>query len=204
MGSRINEEEKRVYLPFAKAVEIAVRNLRTRFGRSIITASGVMLGIAFLVSVQSGNIITNAATAGRGFTSEAQSTWLVVMSLLVCAVGITNAMLMSVTERFREIGTMKCLGALDRYIVEMFLLEALFQGFAGSLIGCVIGFIASLFSQAFKYGFGRVFSTLPVLELLGSMGIALLVGSILSVLAAIYPAYRAAKMPPAVAMRMEV
>lgn len=203
MGSRRNDE-KRVYLPFSKAVEIAMRNLRTRFGRSIITASGVMLGIAFLVSVQSGNLITNAVTGGRSFTTEAQSTWLITMSLLVCAVGITNAMLMSVTERFREIGTMKCLGALDRYIVEMFLLEALFQGFAGSFIGCVLGFVASLLSQAFRYGFGKVFSTLPVLDLLGSMGIALLVGSILSVLAAIYPAYRAAKMPPAVAMRMEV
>lgn len=204
MGSRNNGEEKRVYLPFSKAVEIAMRNLRIRFWRSIITASGVMLGIAFLVSVQTGNVITNAVTGGRSFTTEAQSTWLITMSLLVCAVGITNAMLMSVTERFREIGTMKCLGALDRYIVEMFLLEALFQGFAGSLVGAVLGFIASLFSQAFRFGLGRVFTTLPILSILGTIGIALLVGSVLSVIAAIYPAYRAAKMPPAVAMRMEV
>ena len=162
------------------------------------------MGIAFLVSVQVGNAITAAVTGGLSFAAEAQSTWLVTMSLLVCAVGITNAMLMSVTERFREIGTMKCLGALDKYIVEMFLLEALFQGFAGSVIGCVIGFIASLFSQAFRLGFGAVFSSFPVVDILGTLGIALVVGSVLSVLASIYPAYRAAKMPPAVAMRMEI
>ncbi len=49
--------------------------------------------------------------------------WLVVMSLLVCTVGITNSMLMAVTERFKEIGTMKCLGALDSFVVLLFLLE---------------------------------------------------------------------------------
>ena len=46
------------------------------------------------------------------------------MSLLVCTVGITNSMLMAVTERFKEIGTMKCLGALDSFVVVLFMLES--------------------------------------------------------------------------------
>ena len=48
--------------------------------------------------------------------------------MLVAFVGVLNAMLMSVTERFREIGTMKCLGALNSFIVKLFLIESLFQG----------------------------------------------------------------------------
>merc|ERR1712098_155893 len=67
--------------------------------------------------------------------------WLIIMSLIVCVVGITNSMLMSVTERFREIGTMKCLGALDHFVVILFLLESGFQGFAGALVGALIGFV---------------------------------------------------------------
>jgi len=51
-----------------------------------------------------------------------------ILSLLVCAVGIVNAQLMAVTERFREIGTMKCLGALDRFVLRLFILEAGMQG----------------------------------------------------------------------------
>ena len=68
--------------------------------------------------------------------------WLVSIGLLVAVIGITNAMLMSVTERFREIGTMKCLGALDRFIVEILLFESAFLGLIGSCIGCVVGTLA--------------------------------------------------------------
>ena len=50
-------------------------------------------------------------------------------------------MLMSVTERFREIGTMKCLGALDGFIVKLFLIESLFQGMAGTVMGVLLGLV---------------------------------------------------------------
>ena len=60
-------------------------------------------------------------TAVIDIAQTQKHTWLVVMSLLVSAVGITNSMLMSVTERYKEIGTMKCLGALDSFIVKLFL-----------------------------------------------------------------------------------
>ena len=53
-----------------------------------------------------------------------QRRWVVGLALLVAFVGIVNAMLMSVTERFREIGTMKCLGALDGFIVKLFVIES--------------------------------------------------------------------------------
>jgi hypothetical protein len=64
-------------------------------------------------------------------SNRIQTRWLMSLALLVAFVGILNAMLMSVTERFREIGTMKCLGALDSFIIKLFLIESLFQGGVG-------------------------------------------------------------------------
>ena len=156
---------REIVLPMSKAVEISFRSLKIRFGRSLITTSGVILAIAFLMSVWSNNEIVSslrnadkseinlllqkngietgitedgdvsAEAAGRLQEERSKQTWLISLSLLVCVVGIANAMLMSVTERFREIGTMKCLGALDTFIVKLFLLESTFQGLAGTSAG---------------------------------------------------------------------
>ncbi|MBD3240450.1 MAG: FtsX-like permease family protein, partial [Chitinivibrionales bacterium] len=60
-----------------------------------------------------------------------RSMWIITISLLVTVIGISNAMLMSVTERFREIGTMKCLGALSAFVRFMFLIESGFMGVVG-------------------------------------------------------------------------
>src|SRR5207302_8443155 len=96
---------------------------------------------------------------------EAQTRWLVGLALLVAFVGILNAMLMSVTERFREIGTMKCLGALDGFIVKLFLLESAFQGIVGTLIGIVLGLGMSLIGASVSYG-SYAWKNLPAKELL--------------------------------------
>ena len=135
-----------------------------------------------------------------------RATWLVSMALLVCVVGIANSMLMSVTERFREIGTMKCLGALDRFIVQLFVLESWFQGMVGATLGAVLGVLMSflvMYSRVYSKlddGFSMYFPTRAVLlAMLAGVGI----GTALSVLAAAYPAYRAAKMKPVDAMRVD-
>jgi putative ABC transport system permease protein len=117
-------------------------------------------------------------------------------------VGITNAMLMSVTERYREIGTMKCLGALDWFIVKLFLIEAAFQGLVGSLIGALAGFVIALLAAMPQHD--GVFAALPWFSAFLNILIAMTVGVTLSVIGAIYPAQRAGKMPPADAMRTEV
>ncbi len=62
-----------------------------------------------------------------------RNTWIIVISLLVTIIGISNAMLMSVTERFREIGTMKCLGALSNFVRRMFLIESALAGLVADL-----------------------------------------------------------------------
>jgi ABC-type lipoprotein release transport system permease subunit len=117
-------------------------------------------------------------------------------------VGIVNAMLMSVAERVREIGTMKCLGALDGFIIKLFLLESSFQGISGTVFGIVVGFILTFVRSLISY---RLYSItyFPVMGILESALLSFVVGSILSVFAAMWPAYSAARMQPVEAMRSE-
>ena len=93
-----------------------------------------------------------AATAAEAANARIQTRWLLGLALLVAFVGILNAMLMSVTERFREIGTMKCLGALDSFIIKLFLIESLFQGLVGTALGVAGGLVLSLASAWSAYG----------------------------------------------------
>lgn len=203
-----------IKLPITDAIKISLRNIRIRFGRSVITISGIFLGIAFLMSVLTSSTINNALlTFGTeeiklsiGKISEnakERQIWIVILSLLVCVVGITNSMLMSVTERYREIGTMKCLGALDRFIVELFLLESSFQGMLGSVLGAIAGMAVIVMISFLNYG-GIVFSLFPLLTISKYLILCVLLGVFLSIIGAIYPAYRAAKMVPADAMRASI
>ena len=150
-------------------------------------------------------------TEGGGKKAEeARQWWLVAMSLLVCLAGITNAMLMSVTERFREIGTMKCLGALDSFVVRLFLIESTLLGVLGSAVGAICGALLILLVYCIKEGF-----SLPVQihtaggtsrwpELLAYLGASVAVGAVIALVAAIAPAIRAARLPPAAALRTEI
>ncbi len=275
---------KQIVLPLSKAVEISLRGLKVRFWRSLITMSGIILAIAFLVSVWAGSSVLKGlwtqkservlvdvkrdpsilvldqpdgtkqeievvreraiyntvaevlrrkglqdpdetagpaekgpapavpdrrpaaavpepAAAGRG----RKDVWLVILSLSVAVVGIVNSMLMSVTERFREIGTMKCLGALDSFVIKLFLLESTFVGIIGTLIGVVIGLLLTAFFSTLSYWALRslLFTALPWNDVLEGVVLAMVAGTLLSVLGAIYPAIVAARMEPVAAMRQE-
>ncbi|MBC7782479.1 MAG: FtsX-like permease family protein [Burkholderiales bacterium] len=131
-----------------------------------------------------------------------QTRWVMALALLVAFVGILNAMLMSVTERFREIGTMKCLGALDGFIVKLFLLESLFQGTVGTLLGIIVGLGVSFGMAALSFG-GAAFYHVLWDQVWTNVLITLLVGMVLSVGGAILPALQAARMEPIAAMRVD-
>jgi ABC-type antimicrobial peptide transport system permease subunit len=120
------------------------------------------------------------------------------MSLLVSVVGITNSMLMSVTERYKEIGTIKCLGALDNFIVKLFLIESALLGFFGSLVGSLLGALIVLLTSF------RVWGELNWGAFLFYLVACVVVGTLLSIAAAVPPALRAARMQAVDAMRSEV
>ncbi|MFZ4694452.1 MAG: ABC transporter permease [Verrucomicrobiia bacterium] len=128
--------------------------------------------------------------------------WLIAVSLLVCIVGITNAMLMSVLERFKEIATMKCLGARNQTIAFLFVIESAAMGVAGGGLGMVIGAIIALGRQLLDSG-GRVLAHFPVADTLTGAGICLACSVLLAAIAAIYPAGIASRMAPMEAMRVD-
>lgn len=214
--AKSREIKQQIELPFSEAVKISIQSLKIRFGRSLITTAGILLGIAFLVSVVSSaqisqsmqevkgkkEITTAFAEAEEQEGVSAKDVWLIVMALIVVVVGIANAMLMAVTERFREIGTMKCLGALNRFILELFLLESGFQGLTGALIGALLGVLATFLVGLKNHGFDLIWNY-PLLEILLVVVASSVLGMILSVIGAAVPAFRAAKMHPSEAMRVE-
>lgn len=130
--------------------------------------------------------------------------WIAVFSLLVTVIGIANALLMSVTERFREIGTMKCLGALSSFIRRLFLIESTIIGLAGSIIGTVMGVLLPILAFGWSFGFSLVTGSLSYVAVLQASAFCVVAGTILAMLAAIYPANFASRMVPASALRSNV
>jgi ABC-type lipoprotein release transport system permease subunit len=136
--------------------------------------------------------------------------WITVISILVTVIGISNALLMSVTERFKEIGTMKCLGALSGFIRRMFLVESAIIGMTGSVVGTLAGALLTIVAYGFtrtadgSLSFGLVISAVHYGVLAGACGFCVAVGTVLSMMAAIYPANFAARMVPATALRSNI
>jgi ABC-type lipoprotein release transport system permease subunit len=134
--------------------------------------------------------------------STPKERWIVFLSLLVCVVGIVNAQLMAVTERFREIGTIKCLGALDSFVLRLFIMEAGMQGLVGAGIGSLLGGIASLLNGLIRFGLVAL-QHISWLAVVKSLLFASAIGCGLSLLGVLYPAIVAARMQPVEAMRVE-
>ena len=217
---------RQVVLPMGKSLEISVKSLKVRFFRSLITVMSLVLAVAFLAYTLTGNDVAMGLLASgapalqaelvrAGFdlspgpmpgtfvvAESAKERWIVILSLLVCAVGIVNAQLMAVTERFREIGTMKCLGALDSFVLRLFLLEAGMQGLAGALAGAAVGVLTGLTLGVVRFGLAAL-AHVSWLGVLASFGWAVGVGVVLSLAGVSYPAVVASRMPPVVAMRAE-
>jgi hypothetical protein len=223
-GSEAESEQvqRQVKLPFMKSLEISLKSIKVRFFRSLITTLSLVLAVSFLSFIGVSNDVANGMldTQDSGLRrvlirsgydigptdtsvgSSPKQRWLVILSLLVCVVGIVNAQLMAVTERFREIGTMKCLGALDRFILRLFILEAGMQGLAGASVGAILGALFSLLSGWARFGTVAI-SSISWNSVLASIAIATGVGCLLSLLGVFYPALVAARMQPVEAMRVE-
>jgi putative ABC transport system permease protein len=117
------------------------------------------------------------------------------VSLLVGGIGIMNIMLVSVTERTREIGLRKAIGALRRDIVAQFLVEAVLLATAGGILGIGLGFLGAYLIASFAGFPAAVTWNSVLLGLLFSMGVGVFFGY--------YPAQRAASLKPIDALRYE-
>jgi putative ABC transport system permease protein len=118
------------------------------------------------------------------------------ISLLVGGIGIMNIMLVSVTERTREIGIRKAVGALKRDILTQFLIESLVLSLTGGLLGIALGALAANVIGNLSADLTPV---VKVGNVLMSFGFAATVGLVFG----IYPAWRAASLRPIEALRYE-
>ncbi|MCC5847174.1 MAG: ABC transporter permease [Verrucomicrobia bacterium] len=138
----------------------------------------------------------------RFFGLDQSGRWLILLAFLVCVIGVANAMLMSVTERFTEIATMKCLGAMDKFIMMMFVFEAAIQGLVGGIFGALFGVFLAWVRGVSEFGGTLVLAGVFGTVLLSAL-LALTVGILLAVLAAVGPSFAAARLAPMEAMRVE-
>ena len=117
------------------------------------------------------------------------------ISLTVGGIGIMNIMLVSVTERTREIGIRMAIGARQRDIRNQFLIEALTLSALGGVIGILIG-LSGGWAIVSRFG-------LPFVPSIGAILLAFGVSAAVGVVFGLYPAVRASKLDPIVALRTE-
>jgi putative ABC transport system permease protein len=128
------------------------------------------------------------------------------LALAVATLGIVNTLVMAILERRREIGVLKALGAADGDVKQLFFVEAGVMGLAGGVLGVLLGW---LIGQALTFATnvylkrqdlpGVQISSVPLWLIAGAIGFAVLV----SLIAGLYPASRAAKLNPVDALRYE-
>ncbi len=128
----------------------------------------------------------------------------VLVALLVAAAGVSNTMLTAVTERTREIGTMRALGASTADVFRLFWLESVQVCAAGGLLGILAAFAGARTIESWLRARLPFAPTDPLITWEGSLaGACLLAVIALGTLAGLLPAWRAARMQPADAIRTE-
>jgi putative ABC transport system permease protein len=136
-----------------------------------------------------------AARAEAGATMTFLLAGIAAVSLLVGGIGIMNIMLVSVTERTREIGVRKALGATRRNVLTQFLLEAMVLCLIGGVVGVAMGYAAAML-------LGRM-NGWPMTVTLESVALAVGFSAAIGVFFGVWPARRAARLDPIEALRYE-
>jgi putative ABC transport system permease protein len=144
--------------------------------------------------------ITSQTTIDNTLTSADKTLTILLggiaaISLLVGGIGVMNIMLVSVTERIKEIGLRKALGATPRIILRQFLVEASTLGLVGGIAGASLGILGALVIPDFVSNTITISASATV----GSIVVAIGIG----VAAGVYPAFRAARLAPIEALRSE-
>lgn len=136
------------------------------------------------------------------------TTFIALVALFVSGLGITNTMVTAVLERTREIGVMKAVGAKDRHILTVFLIEGALFGLAGCGLGLLTAWLFSFWGDGKAQELMQQQTRQPVEQSIFVFPVWLLISApvfttAITTLAALYPARRAAKVDPIVALRHE-
>ena len=160
---------------------------------ALLTSHGVTAADAdFSINSQESIVQTATSTA---HTLTVLLGGIAAISLLVGGIGVMNIMLVSVTERIREIGLRKALGATPRVILQQFLTEASLLGLTGGLLGLALGVLGS-------HVLPSIISQPVTVSPLAATA-ALVISLVIGVAAGVYPASRAARLSPIDALRSE-
>ena len=209
LGEKINTTATKSTFPLHQALAFSWQGIRLRLGRMTVVLMGVSLAIAFCAFLLASSGFSEQLGPNAGVTEDQKSfrVWWIVIAVTIAFVGITNAVMMSVTERIKEIGTIKCLGACDYHIISIFIFETILLGVLGGVIGALLGYglAAGVFLQQYsgvvpvKYmndvSFTKELMVLPK---------AITISVVISLIASFVPVMFAAKVEPAEAMRYEV
>jgi putative ABC transport system permease protein len=117
------------------------------------------------------------------------------IALMIGGIGVMNIMLVSVTERTREIGIRKAIGARRKDIMRQFLFEAIGLTAAGGTLGIISGALISFFVNRY--------STLPAFVPVWAIGLGLGVSVMIGLFFGLYPAFKAASLDPIIALHYE-
>ena len=143
--------------------------------------------------LRSDDLLARASDIGGVLETAA---WIIsIITILGSSIALMNIMLVSVTERTREIGVRKALGAKNGTISTQFLIETIVIGQFGSVLGIILGILTGVgFAAAFDFEF-----TLPIV----AMTWATIITFVVAVLAGAYPAVKAARLDPIESLRYE-
>ncbi len=148
------------------------------------------------VKAQKPSVIVAALVAGGALFTEI-TTAAALLALIIGGLAVINTMIMAVSERVREIGLKKAVGATTGAVMREFMLESSFIGLVGGLLGFGLGFaVTGLINMTLPASQGSIFLVTPGLAVL-CIGFALGLGT----LAGIIPAFRASRLDPVTALR---
>jgi putative ABC transport system permease protein len=152
--------------------------------------------LANMPKVDQVNLSEMAGTLNRaGSTMTALLAATATISLIVGGIGIMNIMLVSVTERTREIGIRRAVGARSRHVLMQFLVEAVTLGMCGGTIGILLGFIAAFtITKLLEW---------PAAVTVSSVALSVGISAVIGVFFGFYPAERASRLDPIDALRHE-